>query len=764
MKRQHRTPCVLLISPGILKWTDMDFGLPHLVSMGGYLLRALGSTRVRVEIMDLNYEGTDHQTLALRLETLAPFVCIGLSCYSSFDYMRVLSLGRFMKSLYPDTPLLTGGYHASALPRDLIFEGSPFDAVIKGEGEQALTTAVERLLGGAQLETPWIEGGVVEDLDSLPMYQWQLLNRYWPHAHEIGRKFQIYLSRGCPYRCAFCMERAKSGYQWRAYSPQRAIAELEHLSSFTDLNQWIINLADPLFGLKRSWRREVLEGMIERDLTPRQYWTLTRSDDLQEEDVKLLARARFSIGIGMESGSPRMLEIMQKGNKPAPYLAALERLALLSRKHGLNWAANVIIGHPGEDRASLQETFEYVRRLFTSASETCGWLSIDPFRLYPGALIHEEIETYESKYGARFYHKEWWKSWYDGSFKAEHIDPSATLSFEERVRFMYDQYPPLIEQILKKFRGQGRSVDQVFRRSLDEQVRLMSPQTRDLILAHGARVKKRQVTALSLPSDPSDSNQDTTGSVKLSSSTLPPSAHSVPMGINIKNPLTRRREEVIRLFLETGALRSQNVIDALLTIPPEDHLSPEIVEAFLEHPYVAPPLNRADKQPETVSFYALAVGLEAMAPCAGDQVMDALASSSYLSAILAHAVGIDGRVFALHPGGRLSAWTFERGLKTASALITARSFKALEWKTTLKKLKLTEPIDSVWIGAALPRTPHEFIDILCEMNGRLVTFLGPRFRPQDLVCLTRVDGQFRERLLARTFAHVAIGQGGWVNA
>ncbi len=49
-----RTPAVLLISPGVVKPTDRDFGLPHLVSLGGYVRHHLG---VRVEILDLGYEG-----------------------------------------------------------------------------------------------------------------------------------------------------------------------------------------------------------------------------------------------------------------------------------------------------------------------------------------------------------------------------------------------------------------------------------------------------------------------------------------------------------------------------------------------------------------------------------------------------------------------------------------------------------------------------------------------------------------------------------
>ena len=71
---------------------------------------------------------------------------------------------------------------------------------------------------------------------------------------------------------------------------------------------------------------------------------------------------------------------MQKGNTPDRYLGAMKRLARLSVKHGLNWASNIIVGHPGETQASMAQTRDYLRELFASGKETCGWLSIDPFR------------------------------------------------------------------------------------------------------------------------------------------------------------------------------------------------------------------------------------------------------------------------------------------------------------------------------------------------------------------------------------------------
>jgi radical SAM superfamily enzyme YgiQ (UPF0313 family)/protein-L-isoaspartate O-methyltransferase len=718
-----RTPGVLLVSPGIIKWTDMDFGLPHLVSMGGWLRETTG---VRVELLDLNYEGGDHAHLRRTIESLGPHLVIGLSCYSSFDYMRVMALARFIRRVYPDVPLVAGGYHASALPDDIVFDGSPFDAVIVGEGERPMQAVVEDLLGSGRLSKTKYGPDQIEDLDTLPPYAWELLARYWPRAKDIGRKFQIYLARGCPYHCTFCMERAKSGYKWRAYSADRAVDELRRLSTFTDLSHWVINVADPLFGFRRSWRRQVLEGIIKHDLLPRQYWTLTRSDDLDDVDVSLLARARFSIGIGLESGSPQMLVTMQKGNKPDAYLAAMKRLATLSRKHGLNWASNVIVGHPGETMESMRQTREYLGELFTSAADTCGWLSIDPFRLYPGAQVHEAMDVWTRLHGTKFHHPKWWHTWYDASFRAEHIDPSHEVDFEARVRFMYEAYPPLVTQIAERFRGQGRSVDRVFARSLAEQARLMSPATRDRILAWSRRVRSLDATEA-------------------------PQRLRFPIGLHVRDEWIRRREGAVRRLLDDGVLRTDDLIEALLQVAPQRYMSEDDALSVLGDEI--PSTDDEWTLPAALPLRHVAIGLEALEPALGDAVADVTARSGWVAAVLAQLVGEHGRVLAVHPESEATE-AFLRSLEPHAnvEVIVTDPFELLDLEGTFH---------GVWIGAALPRPPTDLIEHLVEPDGRAITFVGPRFRPQDLVALTRRDGQLHERRVARLFAPPLCGRGGW---
>lgn len=708
-------PAVLLISPGVIRPTDQDFGLPHLVSLGGYVREHTGA---RVEILDLGYEGGDHRALAATLATLGPFLLIGVSVYSSFDYRRCMALGRFLKDLYPDVPLVGGGYHASALPGDVVYEGSPFDAVVVGEGERPLRAIVEGLLGGAPIRPGQHGPDQIGDLDTLPPMQWDLLNRYRAHATSLGRKLQVVLARGCTYHCTFCMERAKSGYSWRPYSPERAVDELKRADAFTPLGQWVVNIADPLFGFQRRWRRSVLEAIPKAGLAPRQFWTLTRSDDLDEEDVALLAAARFSIGIGLESGSPEMLRIMQKGNHPEAYLTAALRLARLSRAHGLSWAANLIIGHPGETPESMRQTYEFARELYLSAPETAGWLSVDPFRLYPGAHVHEQMQDWERRFGARFHAPGWWRHWTDGPLRAQWVDPSASLDFEARARFMYGHYGALVAEIQQRFRGQGRDIDTVFRRSLDEQREQLSPRSLEPLLAGIRRLASAQ-----------------------RADEAAPTYERGPLGLQVRDPWVSRREAAVRRLLEAGALRSAPIIDALLEVGPERYMPMEAAGALLDGGAMNP--EREGLLAFSTPLGALATGLEALGLGPGDRAADLAARCGYTAALLAALVGADGEVVAV-------------GRAEPAAVTSVERRPDAPWV-------LQGSFDGLWLGAAVPRWPRE-LSALLRPGGRAVTAIGPRFAGQDWVVLTASASGLDERGLGRVRLPVLGGRGGWVPA
>ena len=814
------SPALLLLSPGILKHTDADFGLPHLVALGSYVQERLG---LRVEIVDLGYEAGDRRDLERLLDRLGPFLAIGVSCYSSFDTLRVLALGRFLRARFAAVPLVVGGYHPSALPEDFCGEGEggdalPFDYVVRGEGELPLEALLTALLGGKRPPSGALPPALVKDLDTLPPYRWELLDRYWPRAAQLGSKLQIYLSRGCPHRCVFCMERAKEltsegsgcrveggpreawtggggeavgedrefapakrisriaspqgeserserqsrgggarrallplpeGDRWRPFSAERALDELSRLDAKARLAGWIVNIADPLFGWQRRWRRQVLEGIVQRGLVPRQFWTLTRSDDLDDEDVALLARGRFAIGVGLESGSPAMLEAMQKTRDPVRYLAAIERLAELSRRHGLTWAANLIVGHPSETEATLRETHDFCQRLF-GADETRGWLGVDPFRLYPGSAVHREQQAWSARYGTRFHHQRWWQSWYDAPFRAEHVDPSGELDYRRRVDLMFSLYAPLAQTISERFKGQGRrEIDGVFRLSVSEQVQLLAPEQREQLLLRAERASAVGDQA--------------------------PTALSAPIGLQLRDPAVRRRESAVRRLLEEGLLREEGLIEALLQVPPEPFLGEAGAEAFFGEQPDLP--QREGEAPAWLGLSTLVRALEALALRPGERVVDLLAVRGYRAALLARLVGPQGKVHAVEPSAsRRASWTLGRALAGLSTVKVVRGAQ-----TTARGLE-AGAYDALLLLGAVPRFPAA-LPALLTATGRAIAVLGPRFARQDLVLLQRggpaveaptveaptvatvptVAAPLSEQLLGRLRAPVLAGPEGWLD-
>lgn len=478
-------PRALLIWPGGLFTGGANFGVPQLLAMASAMRAAAD---VDVDVVDLDAErGFGPIVLSEILDRAgAPYDLVGIACYSSYDYLKVIELGRRIRSLLPKAWLVTGGYHASARPSD--FTGpspadpdgapSPFDFVVVGDGEGPMSRLASALVTGKRPLLPVLGPEAVANPAAMPPVDWTLLERYKPIARQVASQAEIYLSRGCPYDCAFCMERAKRDTSWRALEPLQAIEEMHRLDRFLDLSTWTLFIADALFGMKTSWRRTFLEELAKRPVRARKVWLLVRIDLLEREDLVLMSRANVAAGFGLESGDPSMVKRIRKVGRLSDYLDQMMRVSDWARELDVPWGANVIVGHPGETEASMRTSVKYLERLYLGPKGTTGFLSVDPFRLYPGSPIDEEKASWEASTGMRIHRYPWWHDG-DQDFLAEWVDPSAELDFRRCHALRHELFRPLINAIPKAFTYQGPAQD-YFKRALHEQVELLSP-------AHAAR-------------------------------------------------------------------------------------------------------------------------------------------------------------------------------------------------------------------------------------------------------------------------------------
>ncbi|HET7600396.1 MAG TPA: radical SAM protein [Gemmatimonadales bacterium] len=168
---------------------------------------------------------------------------VGISCGFTTDVYTTLWTARAVKDTIPGIPVFVGGHHASLVPGDFLFPGSPVDAVVIGEGEWTaaeLADALERgddpasIAGVLTLENR--NGGFKQrvhsnNLDELPLPDRRLTLRYrrrYHHAFDTPSAC-VETSRGCPFDCNFCSIWVFYQRRARRRSPERIVEDLEQV-------------------------------------------------------------------------------------------------------------------------------------------------------------------------------------------------------------------------------------------------------------------------------------------------------------------------------------------------------------------------------------------------------------------------------------------------------------------------------------------------------------------------------------------------------
>jgi radical SAM superfamily enzyme YgiQ (UPF0313 family) len=330
---------------------------------------------------------------------------LALSCWTSLSYLATLTTARIFREMYPDKLIVVGGYHPSARPNEFIAPEHLFDYVICGEGELALREIAANLAhAGRPTETKIVKAPLF-GVDDFVAPNWEIAERFLAELRPEGVKsLYLYLSRGCPFDCAFCMEGLKER-RWRAATPESSINTLK---AAHDRFEFVsVAFCDACFGMRPAWRKEFLHRLV--DLHP-DYWIVveTRPEYLDKEDIKLLANLKVEVQFGIESCSHEMLRIMKKSKQPQKFLDAFREVSHKMSDHGVLHRANMIFNHPGETHRTLAETYDFIDTELKNANSTLIWAT-NQYMHFPGCELDTNQAFYEQQYGTRFLSPEWWK-------------------------------------------------------------------------------------------------------------------------------------------------------------------------------------------------------------------------------------------------------------------------------------------------------------------------------------------------------------------
>ncbi len=298
------------------------------------------------------------------------------------------------KALDPSLTTVIGGPHATFCATDILRSCDQVDGVVCGEGEKALVALTQAV----ETHAPW-EGiaGIafrkgnrivktaaapLADLDELapPARHLIPLGRY----RALGMPVSMTTSRGCPFKCIFCVGRKMVGARVRYRDPIRVVDEMERLSVM-DFHQ--INLADDLFTANADHCLAVCNEILSRGLKVK--WTsFARVDTVSHRVLEKMHQAGCTtVSFGVESGSPDMLRRIKKGITLEQVVHAMQ----LCRDCGIDPHASFILGLPGETETTLAQTLAFGERL-KDMGVSHGFHILAPF---PGTDVRERVDEYD---------------------------------------------------------------------------------------------------------------------------------------------------------------------------------------------------------------------------------------------------------------------------------------------------------------------------------------------------------------------------------
>ncbi len=230
------------------------------------------------------------------------------------------------------------------------------DAPLDGVAGLALPAAASSTNGnGVRLTAP---RAALKDLDALPLPAWDLVDveayrAAWRGAH--GRLSWIMAtSRGCPYGCNWCAKPV-FGRRYTQRSPRNVVEELARLKD--DVAPDHIWFADDIFGLTPAWIEEFAAEVARRGVrTP--FMIQSRVNLMTPAAVAALAAAGAEeVWLGVESGSQRILDAMEKGGTVEQARSATRTL----RAHGIRTGWFTQLGYLGEQWEDILMTRDLIR-------------------------------------------------------------------------------------------------------------------------------------------------------------------------------------------------------------------------------------------------------------------------------------------------------------------------------------------------------------------------------------------------------------------
>jgi radical SAM superfamily enzyme YgiQ (UPF0313 family) len=311
-----------------------------------YLMANLGPLRERAQVVEFDTTARSVDVVEAILQLSPRIVGIGVYIWNVEPATRIVAE---LKRVRPDVRVIVGGPEVS-YETDQQEICCLADHVIAGEADLALAELCQRLLSGDapsehvfQAPLPQLDGPAAIELP------YELYS-----DHDIAhRVIYVEASRGCPYRCEFCL--SSLDVPVRNVPLDRFLPAMQGL---LDRGARHLKFVDRTFNLNLGLSRAILEFLLARYVHGMMLHFEMIPDRLPEalrEPIARFPAGALQFEVGIQSFNE---EVCQRISRRQDSARAEANLRWLREQTGVHIHADLIVGLPGEDMASFAAGFD----------------------------------------------------------------------------------------------------------------------------------------------------------------------------------------------------------------------------------------------------------------------------------------------------------------------------------------------------------------------------------------------------------------------
>ncbi len=344
-------------------------------------LRYLYANLAELQPLAQIIEFTIHEDPLILVEKLlqqSPKI-IGFSVYI-WNVTEITTVIHLIKQISPQTYLILGGPEVSHIPDqpDIVNE---VDYVIKGAGEISFRQLCQQLLAHQKPIQRIIEGIVA------PLEQIKLPYRYYTDEDIKNRLIYVEASRGCPFKCEFCLSALDKTAKAFTLSP--FLIEIEQLIQRGARN---FKFIDRTFNLKIATTIEILTFFLDRMTTDLYLHFEVIPDHLPNKLKAVLTRfpkntLQFEIGVQtFDSEIQHIISRRQDNQK------TIDNLTWLRTQTGAHLHVDLIFGLPQDNLNNFAKSFDQLVALNPQE------IQLGILKRLRGAPINRHTEKYQLRY------------------------------------------------------------------------------------------------------------------------------------------------------------------------------------------------------------------------------------------------------------------------------------------------------------------------------------------------------------------------------